>query len=117
MSHMERRTPRPGTGVARRAPAAESRALHRTLLDQLPVTSLKGTLGHAIGAAGGIEAACTVLSLEHQLIPPTANLHRQDTGIGLDVVHTAPRPTALTAAISNSFGFGGQNAVALFTIT
>ncbi|MFF7690219.1 beta-ketoacyl-[acyl-carrier-protein] synthase family protein [Streptomyces syringium] len=96
---------------------AESRALHRTLLDQLPVTSLKGTLGHAIGAAGGIEAACTVLSLEHQLIPPTANLHRLDTGIGLDVVHTAPRPTALTAAISNSFGFGGQNAVALFTIT
>ncbi|WP_327269561.1 beta-ketoacyl-[acyl-carrier-protein] synthase family protein [Streptomyces sp. NBC_01218] len=96
--------------------AAEARALLR-LFDGAPppVTAAKGVLGHALGAAGAIEAALTVLTLEEQLVPPTAGLTRQEPGLELDVVTGAPRPTALAAAVSNSFGFGGQNAALLFT--
>jgi 3-oxoacyl-[acyl-carrier-protein] synthase II len=52
-----------------------------------------------------------VLSLEHQMIPPTANLDRLDPDIDLDVIAGIPRPTQIGAALTNSFGFGGQNAV------
>lgn len=79
------------------------------------MTAVKGTIGHAIGGAGAIEAACTVLTLRHQLIPPTANLHTLDPAIDLDVVAKVPRPTPMRAAISSSFGFGGQNAVLALT--
>ncbi|MBP2406525.1 3-oxoacyl-[acyl-carrier-protein] synthase 2 [Streptomyces netropsis] len=95
---------------------AEYEALRRVFADPPPVTSLKGTLGHAVGGAGGIEAACTVLTLEHQMVPPTANLDDQDPAIRLDVVRDAPRAMAMSAAISSSFGFGGQNAVVAFTV-
>lgn len=95
---------------------AECRAVREVFAQPPPVTSLKGCLGHAVGGAGGIEAVCTVLALEHQIVPPTANLEHQDPGIALDVVHKAPRAMAMKAALSNSFGFGGQNAVAAFTL-
>lgn len=79
-----------------------------------PVTSLKGAIGHSLGAAGAVDAACTVLSLERQLIPPTANLGRLDDGMDLDVVTKVPRRHRMEGAISNAFGFGGQNAVLFF---
>ncbi|MYS21832.1 3-oxoacyl-[acyl-carrier-protein] synthase II [Streptomyces sp. DvalAA-14] len=93
---------------------AEYEALRQVFSRPPAVTSLKGTIGHCMGGAGAIEAACTVLSLEHQQIPPTANLDHQDPEIDLDIVSKAPRPAPMRAALSNSFGFGGQNAVLLF---
>jgi 3-oxoacyl-[acyl-carrier-protein] synthase II len=71
-------------------------------------------LGHCLGAAGAIEAVCTVLSLREGLIPPTANLDKLDPGIDLDIVTGQPRPQRMRAAITTSFGFGGQNAVLTF---
>ncbi|MFF9086365.1 beta-ketoacyl-[acyl-carrier-protein] synthase family protein [Streptomyces sp. NPDC014991] len=94
--------------------AAEHNALHRVFHRPPPVTAVKGTIGHAIGGAGAIEAACTVLTLRHQLIPPTANLDTLDPSLDLDVVAKAPRAHRIRAAVSNSFGFGGQNAVLAF---
>jgi 3-oxoacyl-[acyl-carrier-protein] synthase II len=79
------------------------------------VTSTKGVVGHALGAAGALESVYTVLSLENGLVPPTANLDEQDPRITLDVVAGKPRELALRAAVSHSFGFGGQNAVLAFT--
>ncbi|ATL32214.1 beta-ketoacyl-[acyl-carrier-protein] synthase family protein [Streptomyces formicae] len=96
--------------------AAEAAALTRVFgLDVPPVTASKGVIGHALGAAGAIQAAYTVLALRHQMVPPTANFQGQDGEHKLDVVAGAPRPTVKDAAISCSFGFGGQNAVLLFT--
>ncbi|WFB10678.1 beta-ketoacyl-[acyl-carrier-protein] synthase family protein [Streptomyces sp. LX-29] len=104
-----------GTGT-RLNDSAEARALHRVFDRPPPVTALKGALGHSLGATGAIEAACTVLTLQHQLIPPTANLDRVDPDLDLDVVAKAPRPARLKTAISESFGFGGQNAVLAFAV-
>jgi 3-oxoacyl-[acyl-carrier-protein] synthase II len=97
--------------------AAEFRALRDVFGTPPVVTANKSVLGHALGGAGGIEAAVTVLTLQHGMVPPTANLDTLDPDIDLDVVHKVPRPVRLRAALSNSFGFGGQNAVALFTST
>ncbi|MFG3380135.1 beta-ketoacyl-[acyl-carrier-protein] synthase family protein [Streptomyces sp. NPDC047999] len=95
----------------------EARILRTAFADVPPVTSTKSVIGHCIGAAGAIEAAVTVLALRHQTIPPTANLERLDPEIDLDVVRGAPRAHAMHAAMSNSFGFGGQNAVLIFQTT
>ncbi|MGW1837789.1 beta-ketoacyl-[acyl-carrier-protein] synthase family protein [Streptomyces sp. NPDC002067] len=94
---------------------AEHLALRSVFGTPPPVTAVKSVLGHSLGGSGGVEAAATVLTLRHQTIPPTANLDTPDPEIDLDVVHKAPRPTRMRAALSNSFGFGGQNAVAAFT--
>ncbi|MER5337898.1 beta-ketoacyl-[acyl-carrier-protein] synthase family protein [Micromonospora sp. NPDC002717] len=90
---------------------AEARVLHRLLGPSPVVTASKGALGHALGAAGGIEAALTVLAVQHGLVPPTANLDEQDSAVDLDVVTKAARAQRIEVALSNSFGFGGQNAV------
>ncbi|QES46693.1 3-oxoacyl-ACP synthase [Streptomyces venezuelae] len=97
--------------------AAEALALLRVFGGTPPpVTAPKGVLGHSLGAAGAVEAALTVLSLERRQIPPTANLGCQDPGRELDVVAGRPRSAmAMSAALSNSFGFGGQNTVLVFT--
>lgn len=79
------------------------------------VTSTKGVVGHALGAAGALEAVYTVLALEEGLVPPTANLQRLDPGLDIDVVTGEPRKVPLDAAMTHSFGFGGQNAVVAFT--
>ncbi|MGH8908089.1 MAG: beta-ketoacyl-[acyl-carrier-protein] synthase family protein [Egibacteraceae bacterium] len=91
--------------------AAEAKVLRRVLGDGAAVTSTKGVTGHALGAAGAIEAAYTALAIEHGVIPPTANLDSQDPEITLDVVAKSPREQRLEVAMSDSFGFGGQNAV------
>ncbi len=75
----------------------------------IPVTSVKGLLGHMLGAAGSVELVLSVLSLQHGLIPPTGNLLSQDPECPLDVV-TSPRALPLNCVLSNSAGFGGCNA-------
>ncbi|MER6356476.1 beta-ketoacyl-[acyl-carrier-protein] synthase family protein [Streptomyces sp. NPDC001634] len=92
---------------------AEATALRAVLGGAVPVTALKGHLGHLQGAAGGVEAVATVLTLHHGVIPPTIGGSEQDPEIRLDVVRGTPRPlpSAGDLALSNSFGFGGHNAV------
>jgi 3-oxoacyl-[acyl-carrier-protein] synthase II len=77
---------------------------------RLAVSSTKSMTGHALGAAGAIEAAYTALALEHGIAPPTINLDRVDPACDLDYVPHKARPLAMRAALSNSFGFGGTNA-------
>ncbi len=77
----------------------------------LPVSSIKGHIGHAMGAAGAIEIAATALALEHQRIPPTLNFTPGAEGCDLDYVGDGPRDAKLEYAMTNSFGFGGQNSV------
>lgn len=81
---------------------------------RVPVTSTKSVLGHAIGAAGAIEAVTAVLTLHERLIHPTINLDAQDPECEIDVVRR-PRPLGPGAVVSNSFAFGGHNASLVFT--
>jgi 3-oxoacyl-[acyl-carrier-protein] synthase II len=89
---------------------AEARTLRRVLPADPLVSSTKGVTGHLLGAAGAIEAAYTVLALENGLVPPTANLRTRDPEIDIDVAATPIRHD-IELALSNSMGFGGQNAV------
>jgi 3-oxoacyl-[acyl-carrier-protein] synthase II len=84
-------------------------------LDDIVVTATKASTGHLLGAAGAIEALFTVKALSERTVPPTINLHEKDPAITLDVPRE-PRPLAdgELLAISNSFGFGGHNAVVAF---
>lgn len=81
----------------------------------IPVSSNKSMIGHALGAAGAIEAAATVLTVFNGILPPTINYQLKDPECDLDVVPNVARPVNIGAAISNSFGFGGQNGVLVFT--
>jgi 3-oxoacyl-[acyl-carrier-protein] synthase II len=97
---------------------AEYKALLRVfgdLLPGIPVSATKAATGHLLGGTGALEAIFTILALYHRIAPPTINLTNQDPAILLDVV-TAPRALGdgPLLAISNSFGFGGHNAVAAF---
>lgn len=74
-----------------------------------PVVSTKGVTGHALGAAGALEAVALLLSMEHRLIPPTAGTVELDPAITIDVVTGAPRAWEPGPALSNSLGFGGHN--------
>ncbi len=74
-----------------------------------PVTSTKGVTGHALGAAGALEAAAVLLSMEHKLIPPTAGFTKADPEVRIDIVHGEPRAWEPAPTLSNSFGFGGHN--------
>lgn len=78
------------------------------------VSSNKSMIGHTLGAAGAIEAAATALTVKHDLVPPTINYAVPDEEIPLDVVPNVARAVRVDAAISNSFGFGGQNGVLAF---
>ena len=79
----------------------------------LPVTSNKSMIGHTLTAAGAIEAAVSLLTIQHGRIPPTINHRMADPVIGLDVVETA-RDMTVRTVLSNSFGFGGQNTCLVF---
>jgi 3-oxoacyl-[acyl-carrier-protein] synthase II len=78
-----------------------------------PVTSIKGVTGHALGAAGALEAAAVILSFEHRLIPPTANTKVVD--VGIDVVTGDAREWEPGPTMSNNFGFGGHNGSVIFS--
>jgi len=75
----------------------------------VPISSNKSMIGHTLSAAGAVEAVFTLLTLQHQRIPPTINYEVPDPAIPLDVVPNKARDARLSHAISNSFGFGGQN--------
>src|SRR6201981_3122967 len=75
----------------------------------IPISSNKSMIGHTLTAAGAVEAVFSFLTLEHQRIPPTINHQVPDPAIPLDVVPNVARDARVTRAISNSFGFGGQN--------
>jgi len=81
---------------------------------KLMVSSNKSMLGHLLGAAGGVEAVATVLSLYHGVIPPTINLETPDPDCDLDYVPGAAREVGINTALSNSFGFGGTNGTLVF---
>jgi len=94
---------------------AESVAMRHVFGDAVPpVTSIKGHLGHSLAAAGALEGVASVLTLQKQLIPPTAGTVDIDPAVGLDVVIGAPRAAKVDVILSNSFGFGGHNGSVVF---
>jgi 3-oxoacyl-[acyl-carrier-protein] synthase II len=97
---------------------SETNALKRALGQrayEVPVSSTKSAIGHLLGAAGAVEAVATLLALRDRVAPPTLNYEQPDEGCDLDYVPGGARPLAVNGsppvAISNSFGFGGHNAV------
>ncbi|MEJ7606321.1 MAG: beta-ketoacyl-[acyl-carrier-protein] synthase family protein [Bryobacteraceae bacterium] len=97
--------------------AMETTAIRQTFgghADRLQVSSTKSMHGHALGAAGALEAVATALSLRHGILPPTANYLESDPACDLDVIPNEPRYRQVGAALSNSFAFGGLNAVLAF---
>jgi 3-oxoacyl-[acyl-carrier-protein] synthase II len=98
----------------------ETDALKRVFGDEaarLPISSLKSAIGHLLGASGAVEAVATVLALRRRVAPPTINWAEPEEGLDLDYVPVTAKPLRGAACqrpavgISNSFGFGGHNAV------
>jgi len=81
---------------------------------EVAISSTKSMTGHLLGGAGGLEAGISVLALQHQTVPPTANYETPDPDCDLDYTPNVPRQRAMQYALSNSFGFGGTNASLLF---
>jgi nodulation protein E len=105
-----------GTGTPGNDPA-ETRAIREVfgaLADGIPVSSTKSMHGHALGAAGAIEAVATLLAMRENILPPTANFTEPDPLCDLDYIPNVARPAKIKAALSNSFAFGGLNAVLAF---
>ncbi len=95
----------------------ETRAIREvfgTHADRLPVSSTKSMHGHALGAAGALEAVATVMAMRESILPPTANYSVPDPECDLDIVPNQARPAEVEYALSNSFAFGGLNAVLAF---
>jgi nodulation protein E len=100
--------------------ATETTAIRKVFgahADRLAVSSTKSMHGHTLGAAGAIEAAATLLALRHCILPPTANFTEPDPACNLDVIPNIARPASIEFALSNSFAFGGLNAVLAFRRT
>ncbi|MEA1892626.1 MAG: beta-ketoacyl-ACP synthase II [Campylobacterota bacterium] len=79
-----------------------------------PMSSIKGQIGHCLGAAGGIEAVTCLMAMRDSIIPPTINYTTADENCDLDYVTTGSRKAELNTVMSNSFGFGGTNGVIIF---
>lgn len=90
--------------------ATEGLAIEQLLGSQVPVSSTKGMMGHALGAAGAIEAVFTVLAIRHRFLPPNIHFEECDPAWRLEIVANEARPASVRCALSNSFGFGGTNA-------
>ncbi|MFD4737610.1 beta-ketoacyl-[acyl-carrier-protein] synthase family protein [Streptomyces virginiae] len=95
--------------------AVEADVISRMFPHRPSVTSNKGALGHSLGAAGALEAALTVLSIQQSTVPPTANVDAPAPEFDLDLVTKTSRAQNIRAAASNSFGFGGHNVVVILT--
>jgi 3-oxoacyl-[acyl-carrier-protein] synthase II len=97
---------------------AECQAINRVFGEHarkgLVVSSTKSMTGHLLGAAGGLEAVVTILTIARGVLPPTINVEEQDPDCVLDVIPNVAREKRVDWAMSNSFGFGGTNAVVLF---
>ena len=90
--------------------AAEAEAVRAIFGDRgVPIMSGKGVTGHALGAAGALEAAQVLLAFEHKSIPPTAGTTEVDSAMAIDLVHGQARPWTPGPTLSNNFGFGGHN--------
>ena len=81
----------------------------------LALSSSKSMVGHLLGAAGGVEAVYSVLSIHHQVAPPTINLDDPDPQCDLDYISDGARDMTIRTALSNSFGFGGTNGTIVFS--
>jgi nodulation protein E len=105
-----------GTGTPANDPTetAAIREVFGAHADRLPVSSTKSMHGHALGAAGALEAVATVLALRDGILPPTANFTTPDPLCNLDVIPNEAREVRAEYALSNSFAFGGLNAVLAF---
>jgi 3-oxoacyl-[acyl-carrier-protein] synthase II len=84
-------------------------------LSSIPVSSNKSMIGHTLTAAGAIEAVFSLLTIETGTLPPTINYDNPDPAIPLDVVPNVKRDGQVSAVLSNSFGFGGQNTSLVLT--
>ncbi|WOV91256.1 MAG: hypothetical protein R1F54_00895 [Candidatus Zeuxoniibacter abyssi] len=96
---------------------AETKAIHDALGDaakRTAISSSKSMIGHLLGAAGGVEAAFTVLALQNGVLPPTINLDEPDPACDLNYIPNEARDSQAKVALSNSFGFGGTNASLAF---
>jgi len=96
---------------------AESQAIEGLMgahASQVAVSSTKSMTGHALGAAGALEACFSVLALRDQVLPPTINLDQVGEGCRLDYVPNTARDAKLEMSLSNSFGFGGTNGTLIF---
>jgi nodulation protein E len=105
-----------GTGTAGNDPV-ETKAIHEVFgphAKKLAVSSTKSMHGHALGAAGALEAIATIMALHHGVLPPTANFTVADPECDLDYIPNQSRAVRVRAALSNSFAFGGLNAVVAF---
>ncbi len=106
-----------GTGTVQND-RAEALALRKVFgPDSVLVSATKSLIGHTMAAAGALEAIATVLTLARDLVPPTAHLTDLDPEIPFDCVPVSARPARVECALSNSFGFGGQNVSLLFRRT
>jgi nodulation protein E len=105
-------------GTATQANDATETAAIRSVFgpqaDRLQVSSTKSMHGHTLGAAGALEGVATVLALRHGILPPTANYTEPDPACDLDVIPNSARRIQVECALSNSFAFGGLNAVLAF---
>ena len=85
------------------------KAVFGDLAPAIPMSSIKSMMGHLIAAAGAVELITSALAIQHGAIPPTRNLHHPDPDLDLDYVPNEARETTVDVALSNNFGFGGQN--------
>jgi len=90
------------------------KTVFKDLVKNLPVSSTKSMTGHLLGAAGGVEAIFSILSIKHGIIPPTINYDEPDPECDLDYVPNVARKKDVRIVMSNSFGFGGTNATLIF---
>ncbi len=101
-----------GTGTVR-SDSAEAKAIETVFPHNPPVSSIKGALGHSLGAATAVEAVVTALALQHKVLPPTVNFEEPDPQIKLDIVHTSRSVQSIRWALNCGYAFGGLNSALL----
>jgi len=104
-----------GTPANDRAEAVALRAVFGERAERMPVSSVKSMIGHSMGAASAIESIVCCLALRDGVVPPTINYETPDPDCPIDCVPNSARPVEISAAMNNSFAFGGNNAVVIFT--